>query len=112
MYGPPLGALMLAVDEGEYVGCVGLRELGEGVGEMKRMYVRPSHQGKGIGRSLLDSFLRVARECRYQKICLDTIPELERALRLYRDAGFVEIAPYRHNPDPEAIFMELVLYHI
>src|SRR5512140_3756610 len=58
MYGSPAGALLLAMDKGEYVGCIGLRDLGEGVGEMKRMFVRPSHQGKGIGRCLLDSFLQ------------------------------------------------------
>jgi putative acetyltransferase len=109
MYGPPSGALLLAIDKGEYVGCIGLRDLGEGVGEMKRMYVRPSYQGKGIGRDLLDAFLHVATEYHYRKIRLDTVPRLARALKLYRNAGFVEITPYRHNPDPEAIFMELIM---
>lgn len=109
MYGPLAGALLLAVDDGDYVGCIGLRDLGEGVGEMKRMFVRPSHQGKGLGRLLLQAFLEKARDCHYERIRLDTIPRLARALQLYKKAGFVQIASYRHNPDPEAIFMELVL---
>jgi putative acetyltransferase len=109
MYGPPWGALLLAEERGEYVGCIGLRSLEDRIGEMKRMFVRPSHQGKGLGQLLLQTFLEVAKDRNYQRIRLDTIPRLERALQLYRNAGFVDIAPYRHNPDPEAIFMELLL---
>ncbi|MFL1404758.1 hypothetical protein ACJO2E_05370 [Marinobacter sp. M1N3S26] len=39
-------------------------------------------------------------------IRLDTIPELDSALRLYRRLGFREIPPYRYNPHPDAVFME------
>ena len=109
MYGPPRGALLLCEDEGLFVGCVGLRDLGEGVGEMKRMFVRDAHRGRRLGALLLDAFLDAARDRGYRAIRLDTIPRLDRAIAMYRRAGFVQIPAYRFNPDPEAIFMQLEL---
>lgn len=109
MYGPPKGAMLLVHDGGAFVGCVGLRPLLDGCGEMKRMYLRPAHQGKGLGRMLMEAFLIKARSLGYKTIRLDTIPALGRALGLYRKFGFVEIPPYRHNPAADAIFMELKL---
>jgi GNAT superfamily N-acetyltransferase len=52
MYGPPDGAMLLAEEGGVWVGCVGLRRLGGGDAEMKRMFVLPAYQGKGIGSKL------------------------------------------------------------
>ena len=50
IYGPPRGALLLAKIELYPVGCVGLRDLGDNIAEMKRMYVLPAFQG-GAGTS-------------------------------------------------------------
>lgn len=106
MYGPPRGALLLARVEGEFVGCVGLRDLGRDIAEMKRMYVLPAHQGKGIGKALTTRFIETAMNFGYSAIRLDTIPSLDRAVALYRKLGFREIEAYRYNPDPKALFME------
>lgn len=107
MYGPPAGRLLLAREGREAVGCVGLRRLDEGTCEMKRMFVQPGHQGQGAGALLLAGFMAAAAQLGYRAVRLDTIPRLDRALHLYRKAGFRAIAPYRYNPDPDAVFMEL-----
>ncbi len=106
MYGPPRGALLLARLQKDFVGCVGLRDLGNDIAEMKRMYVLPSFQGRGIGKALTTRFIETATDLGYMAIRLDTIPSLEKAVVLYRSVGFREIEAYRYNPDPTALFME------
>lgn len=90
-----------------WAGCVGLRRLTEGIAEMKRMFVLPKYQAQGIGRELTRELIRSARSLGYRTIRLDTVPRLDRAICLYERAGFSRIPPYRHNPDAEAVFMEL-----
>lgn len=102
MYGP----LLLAMLRGIHVGAVGLREFEPGVAEMKRMYVLPDYHGMGVGKALTEAFLGRAKELGYGSVRLDSIRELDKALRLYSDYGFKEIEPYRFNPHPEAVFME------
>ncbi|MCG8517975.1 MAG: GNAT family N-acetyltransferase [Pseudomonadales bacterium] len=106
MYGPPRGALLLATWEGIHVGAVGLREFEPGVAEMKRMFVLPDYHGMGVGKALTEAFLGQAKEMGYGSARLDSIRELDKALRLYQDLGFTEIPPYRFNPHPDAVFME------
>ena len=45
-YSPPDGYLLLAIDDDQAVGCVAMRKPGDGICEMKRLYVRPGHRGK------------------------------------------------------------------
>ena len=106
MYGPPKGALLLSSFEGVHVGDVGLREFEPGVAEMKRMYVLPDYHGMGIGKALTEALLCQAKEMGYGSVRLDSVRELDKALRLYQAFGFKEIEPYRFNPHPEAVFME------
>ena len=77
---------------------------------MKRLFVRETFRGKGIGRLLIETIIRNAKEIGYERMLLDTLPpRMNDAIALYRSIGFKEIAPYYDNPVGGAIFMELRL---
>lgn len=110
MYAPPEGLLLLAKIGGESAGCAGLHKLEPGICEMKRLYVRPQFRGTGLGRLLAGRLLNEARAMGYRKMRLDTIAgKMDPAIALYRRLGFIEIQPYRANPIPGALYMELEL---
>jgi putative acetyltransferase len=108
-YSPPGGRLLLARVGGEAAGCVALRKIVGDLCEMKRLYVRPGFRGARIGRTLAEAIVAEARAAGYAAMRLDTVPSMETARSLYRSMGFVEIAPYRFNPIPGALYMELKL---
>jgi len=109
-YHQPAGALLLAYDNTEPIGCVGIRKIDHETAELKRMYVQDKYRGYGIGVQLLEQSMQIARELGYKKIRLDTLKTMTKAQALYRAVGFYEIAPYRFNPLEGAIYMEKELY--
>jgi putative acetyltransferase len=108
-YAFPKGCLFIAMDENQPVGCVALRDLGDGISEMKRLYVRPNYRGRHIGRLLAKTVIEAAGELGYDRMRLDTIPSMKQANVLYKALGFKEITPYRFNPIENATFFELNL---
>ncbi len=97
IYGPPAGRLLIALEHGKAIGCVALKKLSGNVGEIKRLYVRPSGRGQGTGRRLAETVLETARQIGYRTIRLDTLPSMTAAQALYRSLGFEPIS-CKHPP--------------
>jgi len=113
-FSPPEGRLLLAYEQGRPAGIACLRKIREGMGEVKRMYVRPAFRGMGIGKALLESLIEAARKIGYATLRLDSARFMAAAHAMYRSAGFREIAPYAESEIPAEfqanwIFMELTL---
>ncbi len=92
------------------VGVVGVRLIGDGLAELKRMYLRPEGRGRGLGRRLAEHAIAAARRLGAARIVLDTDQaSMAEANALYESLGFVDIDRYRENPLACARFMGLDL---
>jgi len=119
-YAPPRGTILLAMLGGKAVGCAALRPIGarapdglapdpEPLCEMKRLYVRPTSRGLGIGARLCRRLIADAKGIGYAMMKLDTEPRLPEALALYGRLGFRPIPRYNADPDPTTIYLGLTL---
>ncbi len=107
MYAFPSGGIILYKADNEFIACVGVRKIDTTTAELKRMFVKPLHQHKGIGNLLMTHSIKLARQCGYSVIRLDTLSYMKTAINLYKKYGFQEIAPYYFNPNADAKFFEL-----
>ena len=111
-YAPPQGRLLLVRSAGQPTGCVALRALEAGAGEMKRMFVDARYQRQGVGRALAQAVIQEAKTVGYAVLRLDTSFRQVEAQRLYHSLGFQNIDPY-YAVTPELrrwlVFMELWL---
>jgi len=108
-YVGPLGGLWLARDDGAPVGCIALRRLDTDRCELKRLYVRSTCRGTGLGRRLVEVALARAVDAGYRHVCLDTLPSMTGAIALYRSMGFTQIEAYNDNPVAGTLFLERAL---
>ena len=92
------GFLLLAREDRETVGCVGLRALDASRGEVRRLFVRPEHRGAGLGRLLLDRTSELARAHGTRQLVLNTLSTMTAARALYDADGFEPIDPYTADP--------------
>lgn len=101
--------LLLARQNGQAVGAVGLIPHGANSCEMKRLFVTPKTQSKGTGLALCEQLICRAKDMGYQSMVLDSLTRLEAAVSLYRKLGFTETLPYNENPEPDVTYMRLTL---
>lgn len=106
-YNEANGAILILKDleDEEYVGCIGVKRLDDRKCELKRLYVKPDYRAKKYGFLLVHAILEIAIELGYQEMWLDTLKELEPALRLYKKLGFVETEAYYDNPYDDVVYM-------
>jgi GNAT superfamily N-acetyltransferase len=111
MFSPPSGRLILLTLGSELVGLGCLRSIGDKLGEIKRMYVRPKFRGRGIGRDLMEYLFQQAKMIGFRSLRLDSTKFMDIAHSLYLSCGFKEIEPYAESEIPEElhehwVFME------
>lgn len=99
--------ILLALDGGAAVGCGALRTLEPGVGELKRVYVKPEARGLGVGRALTAALLENARGIRI--IRLDTMPSMSAAIHVYESLGFRRTGPYADSHPAEAVCYDVTV---
>lgn len=69
-------------------GCIAYRQKADGVGEVKRLYIKEEYRGRGISRELLETVECHAKEQGCHTLFCDTRITLEPAVSLYRASGF------------------------
>jgi GNAT superfamily N-acetyltransferase len=97
-FSPPGGVYLVGMLDGVPACGGGVKALGEGIAEIKSMYVLPQLRGRGIGRELLAALEDAARHLGHRIVRLDTAADIPHARRMYLAAGYREIADYNGNP--------------
>jgi putative acetyltransferase len=104
------GALLLATNQSVGVGCIAMLQKDKMNCELKRMYVKPSARGQGIGRKLVSVLIEQARSQNYQLMFLDSLKIMTTAHYLYHQAGFKTTPIPYEVPDflkPHVVYMEM-----
>lgn len=98
------GALLIAYEEDQPVGCGAWRRLGDRTAEIRHLWVAGPARGLGLGRRLLDSLEAEAAARTVTTLCLGTHRALTEAIALYRASGYEEIEPYDRSPYNQLAF--------
>ncbi|HLK61686.1 MAG TPA: GNAT family N-acetyltransferase [Chthonomonadaceae bacterium] len=100
-------AFFLIRHDESHAGCGGIQLFGTEYGEIKRMYVRPSYRGLGLGKLMLEHLASYARERGVGLLRLETGIHQHAAIALYERMGFLRIPPFgEYREDPLSVFFE------
>jgi putative acetyltransferase len=103
----PGTTVFIVRDGGAAVACGALKRHDGGIGEVKRMYTRPSHRGRKIGQQLVDRIEALARGEGLKRLVLETGDRHPAAWTVYERAGFTRCGPVLDYPDSEwSVFYE------
>ncbi len=107
---PPKGECLLAENDGVPIGILMLKNIGIGICEMNRMFVRDSARGLGVGRSLVASLKVRATEMGFQTMVLSALPRHYEAISLYQASGFkLDDRVRKPGNSEDAVLMKLDL---
>ena len=82
------GGFWLAIQGDRVIGAVSLKEMGENIAKLKRMFVTSDLHGKGVGEALLNYALNHAKTQGFTKVILNTNEHMTRAHHFYEKHGF------------------------
>jgi DNA-binding MarR family transcriptional regulator/GNAT superfamily N-acetyltransferase len=98
------GVFVVATSDGRPVACGGVQRIGDGVGEIKRMWVDPAWRGAGLGSRMLRRLEAEAARLGHTRVVLDTNETLAEAIAMYERAGYARTERYNDNPYAQAWF--------
>jgi putative acetyltransferase len=99
--------VFVARDNGHAVACGALKRHEGGIGEVKRMYTRPSHRGRKIGALILERIEALAHGEGLKRLVLETGDRHPAAWTVYERAGFMRCGPVLNYPDVKwSVFYE------
>lgn len=102
----PNVTFFVARKSGAAVGCVALLDQGT-YGEVKRLFVQPTAQGKGVATMLMGELERYSRDIGLCHLKLETSAALARAVTLYEHLGYAHCPAFgSYAPIPSSLFME------
>jgi len=102
--------VFIARDDGAAVACGALKRHDGGVGEVKRMYTRPSHRGRRIGAMIVERIEALAHAEGLTRLVLETGDRHPAAWTVYERAGFTRCGPVLDYPDSKwSVFYEKTL---
>ena len=81
---------------GRAAGCAALKNIGDGIGEVKRIFVHDEFRGRGVGGLLMARLERAAVELGLRALRLDTNRKLG-AQALFFKQGYAPIHDYNGN---------------
>ncbi len=88
----------MAHENGNVLGCAGLRLLPGQIAEVTRVFVAPGARGRGLGSRLLSCLEDHTRGHQVSTLQLDTRRDLVEARRLYARHGYLEVRSFSHGP--------------
>lgn len=95
------GVFYVFEDKGKIIGTIAVKNKGENIAEIKRLYIDSKFRGKGYGSKLFDTALEFCKGNNYKKVVFDTWSRFEKAKLLYLSRGFTIT-----RTSGEQIFME------
>ena len=91
LFQSPRSIYLVAEEHEKIIGGAGIfpsEGLPEGICELVKMYLHKNARGKGLGRTLIGQCLEQAKKMGYEKVYLETMPELKKAVSVYEKFGF------------------------